>query len=265
MDVGVSTASFYPDALTEQTIPLIRDLGAKKIEVFLGSFSEYEEDYCSQLRDIIDGNGLSVYSVHVLGTQFEPQFFSLTERQRNDSRNLYLKVFKCANILGAKVYVFHGPPVRGSVKPSIDFNRIGPICDELAYLAGDHGLKFSWENVSWCWYSYPEFPDRLLEHTKSENIFFTFDIKQAMQTSHDPMDFLDRMGKRLINIHAIDYDDKKELTLPGRGIFDFYSLAQKLKTINYDGPIFLEVYRGNYEDYSDLKESMDFLREIFDS
>ncbi|HZJ57973.1 MAG TPA: sugar phosphate isomerase/epimerase [Clostridia bacterium] len=263
MDVGISTASFYPDALTEQSIPLIRGLGAEKIEVFLGSFSEYEEDFCNRLRDIIDENGLSVYSVHVLGTQFEPQFFSFTERQRNDSRDLFLKVFKCAKILGAQAYVFHGPPVRVRAKPDIDFKRIGPISDELAYLAGDHGLKFSWENVSWCWYSYPEFADDLLEHTKGDNIFFTLDIKQAMQTGHDPMDFLERMGDRLINIHAIDFNEKRELTLPGRGIFDFRSLADKLESINYGGPIFLEVYRGNYEDYSDLKESMDFLRGIF--
>ena len=263
MEVGISTASFYPDALTEQAIPLIRELGAKKTEVFLGSFSEYEEDFCKNLRDIIDEHGLSVYSVHVLGTQFEPQFFSLTHRQRKDSRDLFEKVFKCARILGADVYVFHGPPVRINAKANIDFTRIGPLCDELADVAGQYGIKFSWENVSWCWYAFPEFADRLMENTKSQNIYFTLDIKQAMQTGHSAMDFLKVMGKRLINIHAIDFDKDGKLTLPGKGIFDFNGLSKELKAIDYKGPIFLEVYRNNYGHYRELRQSLDFLESVF--
>lgn len=263
MEVGISTASFYPDALTEQSIPLISELGVKKIEVFLGSFSEYEEDFCKRLQDSIIEHELLVHSVHALGTQFEPQFFSLTHRQRNDSRNLFLKIFRCAQILGAKAYVFHGPPVRIDAKPKLDFIRVGQICDELADMAGEYGIKFSWENVSWCWYSFPEFADRLLENTKSENIYFTLDIKQAMQTGRTAMDFLNHMGHRLINVHAIDYDNEKRLTLPGRGTFDFKLLAKELKSLDYNGPILLEVYRNNYEHYGELKQSLDLLEGIF--
>ncbi|NLI59877.1 MAG: sugar phosphate isomerase/epimerase [Clostridiales bacterium] len=263
MEVGISTASFYPDALTEESIPLIGDLDARKIEVFLGGFSEYEEEFCKQLRDIIDEHGLSVYSVHVLSTQFEPQFYSLTQRQRNDSRNLFTKVFRCAQILGAETYVFHGPPVRVNAKANVDFRRVGPLSDELANLAGDHDIKFSWENVSWCWYSYPEFAVRLIENTKSQNIYFTLDIKQAMQSGYSAMDFLKHMGNRLINIHAIDFDQDRQLTLPGRGIFDFNSLSKELKAIGYSGPILLEVYRNNYGHYKELGQSLDFLNKIF--
>ena len=263
MEVGISTASFYPDVLIEESIPLIKELGAKKIEVFLGSFSEYEEDFCKQLKDIIDENGLSVYSVHTLSTQFEPQFFSLTERQRRDSKNIFGKVFRSARILDAKVYVFHGPPVRINAKANVDFARIGPFCDELADFAGEHGIKFSWENVSWCWYSYPEFVDRLMENTKSDNIYFTLDIKQAMQAGYSAMDFVKLMGQRLVNIHAIDFDKDGKLTLPGRGIFDFQALSKELKAIGYKGPMFLEVYRDNYQHYKELRESLDFLEGIF--
>ena len=261
MDVGISTASFYPDALADDSIPLIRELGVKRIEVFLGTFSEYEEDFCKRLRDIIDNNGLSVYSVHALGTQFEAQFFSLTKRQREDSRKLFVKIFKCAQVLGAGVYVFHGPPLRVNAKPYIDFPKVGPICDELAHIAGDYGIKFSWENVSWCWYSFPQFADWLLEHSKSDNVFFTFDIKQAMQTGYEPMEFLKHMGDRVINVHAIDYKLDKTLTLPGKGIFDFDGLGKQLKAIDYRGHVFLEVYRENYKDYEDLARSLKFLNE----
>ena len=53
-----------------------------------------------------------------------------------------------------------------NAKANVDFARIGPLCDELADFAGQYGIKFSWENVSWCWYSYPEFADRLMENTR---------------------------------------------------------------------------------------------------
>ena len=262
MEVGISTASFYPDALIEESIPLIKELGVKKIEVFLGSFSEYEEDFCKQLKDIIDEHGLSVYSVHTLSTQFEPQFFLDREAEKG-FQSIFGKVFSCARILGAKVYVFHGPPVRINAKANVDFARIGPLCDELADFAGQYGIKFSWENVSWCWYSYPEFADRLMENTKSENIYFTLDIKQAMQAGYNAIDFVKIMGKRLINIHAIDFDKDGKLTLPGRGIFNFQALSRELKAIDYKGEIFLEVYRNNYEQYKELRESLDFLESIF--
>lgn len=265
MEVGISTASFYPEALTEETIPLISELGVKQIEVFLSGYSEYQMQFCKALRSEIDRYGLTVYSVHALGTQFEPQVFSPSQRQRKDSQDIFLKVFKCAQILGAKAYVFHGPAVHLNRKANIDFKRAGPISDELANLAADHGIKFSWENVSWCWFFFPEFADRILENTKSENLFFTLDIKQAMQTGRSTFDFLEHMGERLINIHAIDFKDDKSLTLPGRGIFDFRRLHRELETLNYKGPLFMEVYRSNYGNYNDLGQSLDYLRGIFSS
>ncbi|HZJ82779.1 MAG TPA: sugar phosphate isomerase/epimerase [Clostridia bacterium] len=264
MDVGISTASFYPDALTEQAIPLIKELGREKIEVFLGTFSEYNEDFCRKLREEIDSHGLTVYSVHALGTQFEPQFFSLTKRQKNDSRDIFTKLFKCAKILGAQVYVFHGPPVRIKTRPNLDYPRIGALCNELADLAGEYGIKFSWENVSWCWYSFPKFADRLMEHTKSDNIYFTLDIKQAMQAGFSAMEFLKHMGSRVINVHAIDFKGDKTLTLPGRGIFDFNGLYEELKRLHYSGPILLEVYRNNYGHYREMGASLEFLSSIFE-
>ena len=264
MEVGLSTASFYPDALTEQAIPLIHELGIKKAEIFLESFSEYTEDFCIMVKDKLDRYGIEAYSVHALSTQFEPQLFSITERQRRDAREIFIQVLKGAQIMGAKTYVFHGPPVRANAKPELDYRWIGEITSNLCDIAGEYGVKFAWENVHWCWFSFPEFATRMMEHVRSDNLYFTLDIKQAIRSERDPFDFIRQMGNRLINVHACDFDGDGNLYLPGQGSFDFKRLRQELDKVGYQGPIILEVYRNNYNHYRDMTESLDFLQNIFE-
>ena len=55
-----------------------------------------------------------------------------------------------------------------SIKPNIDFKELG-LCDELAYLAGDHKVFLG--EWSWCWYL-SRVSGQAAEHTKSENIFY---------------------------------------------------------------------------------------------
>ncbi|WP_333510403.1 sugar phosphate isomerase/epimerase [Thermoanaerobacterium saccharolyticum] len=263
MEVGISTACFYPDYLTEETIPIIGNMGIKKVEVFLESYSEYDENFCKAMRYDLDRYGIEVNSVHAIGTQFEPQLFSATERQRNDASKMLIKVLKAAKILKAKIYVFHGPPVKKDTTPNIDFDKIAKHVDYIADTSEEYGIKFSWENVYWCWFSYPEFATSIRQAVKSKNVYFTLDIKQAMKSNKDPFEYLKAMGNKLVNIHLCDYDDYGNLYLPGRGSFDFVKLNRELKKLDYNGSIIMEVYRSNYKDIDDLKEGIEYLKSIF--
>jgi sugar phosphate isomerase/epimerase len=264
LNVGISTASFYPEYLTEETIPFIGEMGINIIEVFLESYSEYDLDYCKRMKDTLDKYNIIPYSVHALGSQFEPQLFAATERQRNDAKKLYEKVLKAANILGAKVYVFHGPPNNKNKFPVLDFEKIGKITSELADMAGQYDIRFSWENVFWCWFSFPEFAKNLVQASNSKNLYFTFDIKQAMKSRKDPMDFLKAMGNKITNVHLCDFDDRGKLYLPGEGSFDFKVLNYNLDIIGYKGPVIMEVYRFNYNHYKEMLNSIKFLKNIFE-
>ncbi len=263
MDVGLSTASFYPDYLTEEAIRLIGNMGIRKTEVFLGSYSEYSREFCQSLIDDLIKYEIDVHSVHTLSTQFEPQLFASTYRQRKDALDVWVRVLEGAQALGAKVYVFHGPPVRINTKPTLDFNRIGRITDELAGIADDFGIKFSWENVYWCWYSSPQFAVRLLENTKSNNIYFTLDIKQAIKSGYDPEEFLYSMQDKIANVHICDFDRNGKLYLPGEGDYDFQGLYKALLTQHYCGPVMMEVYRNNYHNYLEMQKAMNYLKSIF--
>lgn len=263
LDVGLSTASFYPDYPIEDTIQLIGNMGIGLTEIFLGSYSEYNKAFCQKLKSNLDRYAVDVHSVHTLSTQFEPQIFAKAYRQRRDALDIWKDVLEGAQVIGAKAYVFHGPPVRKNTNPKLDFKRIGTIIDEMACIAEDFGIKFTWENVYWCWYSTPEFAVRLLENTASDNIYFTLDIKQAIKSGYTPEDFLHDMGDRVANVHVCDFDNRGNLCLPGRGEYDFKRLYDQLKQQGYSGPIMMEVYRDNYDHYLDMAEAIDFLKDIF--
>ncbi|MFU0799396.1 MAG: sugar phosphate isomerase/epimerase [Xylanivirga thermophila] len=262
MQIGVSTASFYPAALTEDAVELMGKMGIKNLEVFLETYSEYDENFCMDIAQVLNKYDMRASSVHTLSTQFEPQLFALTSRQRDDAVKIFKKVLKGAKIMGADIYVFHGPPVRANSMPNMDFKRIGRITDELCDMAAEYGVRLAWENVCWCLYAYPEFAIRLLEHTKS-NIYFTLDIKQAMKSGYTPYNFLEYMGDRLVNIHLCDYDEEKRLFMPGRGSFDFNQLKRLLDKKGYDGPVIMEIYRNNYKHYSEIMDGVKHLEQIF--
>lgn len=268
METGISTASFFGKAFTEEAVVRIAQMGAPVCEVFLDTFSEYEQDFVRMLREKTDENGLAVRSVHAMSTQFEPQLFSINVRQQNDARALLEKIFRAARTLGAGLYVFHGPPAfRRTLRLLDDYERMGAIVSGLADLAGEYGLRFTWENVHWCAYGHERFARRLLEHVNSDNLFFTLDIKQAVMSGRTVAGYLEDMGERIANVHLCDYrytkDGKVRTCLPDGGELDMAWLKAELERRGYDGAVILEVYSDNYETFDELAASYAKVRAAF--
>jgi sugar phosphate isomerase/epimerase len=241
-EIGLSTACFYPQLNTEDTLEIIANLGIKKIEVFLQTESEYEKNYIYELKAKINALDLEVYSVHASSALFEPLLFSTYQREVKDSLKTFEKIFEATNILKGKYYVFHGPRLMSFTKEKWDFviERIRI----LTALAQQYGIGIAQENVSWCLSSNLQF----LQYLKGENIenlYFTYDNKQGVKSLLKPNDILDVMGERLVNVHISDVNGKDMGVFPGHGDFDFKDLFQGLKKINYTGPIIIEVY-GKY-------------------
>ena len=51
MEIGLSSASFYPNVNTEDSIEVMKQLGFESGEIFLNSPSEYEEDFIKELLE----------------------------------------------------------------------------------------------------------------------------------------------------------------------------------------------------------------------
>lgn len=259
MRTGMSTACFFKRLLVEETVETMKNMGVRHAEVFLNTWSEYSIEYNKDLRSRLDDAGIEVGSVHPHGVQFEPQLFSPYPRSYPDNIKTFAGVCEAASILGAKTYVFHGgvffKPARNF---KVDFARVAERLEGILDVAADYGIKLAYENVHWCWYSYPEFAKELLEVIDHSNLYFNLDVKQAAQSGRTPYDYMKYMGDRIANVHICDYVTNGKYVsprMPFEGEMDFAKLRDELKNIGYKGNVILEVYGDNYKDFAQLEDN----------
>ena len=73
-----------------------------------------------------------------------------------------------------------------------------------------------------------------------ENLMVCFDTNHLL--SEDPVDFIHKIGNRIITTHVSDYDFVDERHwLPGEGKMDWQGIMRAFKDINYDGVWLYEV------------------------
>ncbi len=259
MELGISTASFFNVAKTEEAFELVRRYGFNVCEVFLTTFSEYELDFAKVLSD--RKYGVNVHSVHSYTTSFEPMLFNPAERTRRDGEKLFEKVLKAGQVLGAKNYTFHGQ-TRVKKTTVYDFEKVGLRYEELSLKANEYGIDLCLENVHWAFNNEPKVFERiapLAPHLKA-----TLDIKQAKQANVDYNEFIKVYGNRLKTVHITDYDDNGNTCLPFEGTCDFEKLFKTLKDSGFDGPVLIELYSKDYPNLNSLYKPFDELKNLMD-
>jgi sugar phosphate isomerase/epimerase len=269
MIFGMSTACFFSRLLTEDAVKKMYEMGITDAEVFLCSASEYRLPFIRELKTRLDDCGMRAHSVHALSVQFEPQLFTSHARARSDAYGVYEEVLEAARLLGADMYTFHGLVNLKKVKnPFGDMEKIAQNASAAAEKAREYGVKLAWENVFWCVFNRPEFIHKLESYGISDNLYYTLDIKQAVQADVLPEDFVFSMGARLVNVHLCDYIDDAEkgfiTRLPFEGHINFAALKSALTGIGYQGPLIYEVYASDYTDESQLKENYFKTKAFFD-
>ncbi|MCH3962771.1 MAG: sugar phosphate isomerase/epimerase [Clostridium sp.] len=261
MIIGLSSASFYPNIKTEDSIPLMKSLGFDVGEIFLNSASEYKPEFGKILLDRELQHDFKVNSIHAFSVSFEPYLFDDYKRRREDSLKLFKNVCRLAEIIGAGCYTFHGMRYRDI--HSIDIDFIVDIYDRLMYIAGEHGVKLCQENVFWCMSNSIEFLYEIKDRCR-EHLYFTLDIKQAYKSGKSPEKYIDIMGTDIANFHINDRDSNSVCLLPGRGDVDYKKIACKFKEIEYNGVGIIEVYKDNYTKYNELAESKRYVEREFE-
>ncbi|NLI53516.1 MAG: sugar phosphate isomerase/epimerase [Clostridiales bacterium] len=259
MEIGLSTASYFNKMQIEDTVLDIGAHGVRLCELFLNTYSEYEPDFVEQLAARLEQAGVRVFSVHPMSMQFEPQLFSVHPRQRGDALRLFRRVLAAGRRVGAVCYVMHGPArLFGGVK-NIELTRIAPILVDLTALAAEYGIQLTLENVSWCLFNAPEFGLRLADATGGM-IKHTLDVKQAVRSGFDPMDYVRAVGENIVNVHLCDAaqlpSGSVRYEMPGFGSYDFTKMFDLLSDKGYLGPAFVEVYSDMYREIPKLYESL---------
>lgn len=260
MKVGISTATFFSKLLTEDSFSVIQQCGGECAEVFLSTFFEYEPSFGELLKE--RQNGLEVYSVHSLNTQFEPQLFNSAKRTRDDAEAMYRKVLSVGRQLGAKCYTFHGQ-ARLKKTTVLDPVKIGMRMRELGDMALDYGITLCFENVHWAAFSTPDFFAEVKQY--APNIGATLDIKQAWQSGCDWKDYVDKIGDRLRNVHVCDHADLSpsgKTCVVGKGNFPFEEFCGYLIDRDYSGPIIIEQYAKDYDTFSEVADGVKYLKKL---
>lgn len=261
MQVGISTASFYP-LLLEEGISLAAQLGFHKLELFLNSESEYAPAFCEERRRQMDDLGVQAQSVHPFTSSIEGHLlFSDYPRRTKDALDQYRYYMEAAVRLGARYFTFHGETLRARGLPpsnpdAMRFDTYAALCE----IGEEFGVVFTQENVSWCRSSDPAFLRLLYENVP--NLRFTLDTKQALRAGHSWRDYVDTIGDRIVNLHISDYNSETDCLLPGRGILQVEELLQRMMQCGYAGDAMVEVYRTAYQGPEELRESRKHLESL---
>ena len=171
----------------------------------------------------------------------------------------FKKVWRAGSLLEANYYTFHG--MRRSNLLDLNMDHIIDVYNELNYIANEEGIKLAQENVAWCMSSNIDFLNILNEKCSSK-LHYTLDIKQAFKIGKDPMEYINVMGNKIVNVHINDRDENNICLLPGKGNINLKKICCKLKEMGYNNVYTIEVYNDNYSSYSEIIDSKDFLQNI---
>lgn len=258
MEIGVSTASLFMREYNEDALPLLDKSDARVVEVFLQGFSEYKKEFGELLKSRL-GN-LKVHSVHALTLTYETELFTINERAFTDVKEIFQSVLTTAKLLGATCYTMHG---RARIKKSVnydDFVKIGKRLDKLCDIAENYDVNICLETVEWALYNAPGYFKKVKEY--APRLKGTLDIKQCRLSGFDYRDYIADMGENIKTVHLSDIDENGKIKLPGKGNFDFETLFRRLKDSGSDPNALIEVYKDDYDDIGEIKNSLDYLREI---
>jgi sugar phosphate isomerase/epimerase len=257
MQVGISTASLFPKCNTEQALNVIKSLGVNVAEVFFSTFYEYRPEFAKSILG--DVQGLTINSVHVNATNFEPNLFNPSRRVRGDGYYWLDQLGRSAKLLDCKSYTFHGfHRLLGNTGDNYD-SMAGYIAEAVEFMAG-YGVNLCLENVFWCTYNRPGVFAELKKRVPS--LCGVFDIKQARRSDYPWQMYVDEMAGAISYAHLSDVAENGKMCLPGKGKYDFEEIIKRLLGVGFDGNLIVEVYGRDYESFEEVKQSCDFLKEI---
>lgn len=258
MKIGISTACLYLRQFTEDAIATVKSLGAETCEVFLGTFYEYRPEFAKKFAPRAEG--LEVNSIHTFTNNFEPQLFNRSRRVRGDGYYWLDQIMRSAQLFGCRNYTFHGITRKGGEKD--DFGLFAESLAAASEFCARYGVRLCLENVYWSIYNRPgvftEIKNRFGE------LWGVFDIKQARCSGYPYAMYIEEMAGRISHAHLSDVDENGKMCLPGKGIYDFSEILKRLKDSGFDGNILIEVYPDDYGEISELKTSVEFLKETAD-
>jgi sugar phosphate isomerase/epimerase len=188
--LAASTGCTYPfDVVTEKSVELLHAAGLREVEIYLQCDDELDEHYLGDLAASCAELGLRVVSLHPYPFGFENLLFTRYRRQRAWATRRFVRHLSAAQMLGAPVYVSHGPPRHAVIQGSKFDPEYLHVTRQLIGLAACYGVRYCLENVSYGLVRSPDDADRQLTEF-GEALGLVADFKSAWKSGFRPTDFL---------------------------------------------------------------------------
>lgn len=257
MQIGISSSCLYP-MITEDSLKIVGELGAKTAEIFFNSYSELKKPLLDEIKSIKDYYGINVRSIHPFTSAYEAVlFFGGYERRLTDGIEFYKNYFEAANEIGAEMVVLHGGRVYLETTPEEYAESYIPLHEA----ALSEGIHIAHENVHNHHCGNPLFMKALADIVGDE-FRMVLDIKQCRRCSENEFDFINLLGEKIYQVHISDCLPGRDCLAPGVGEYDFPKLLKALKSAGYDKTAIIELYSNNYGKTEELRKSKTYLENL---
>lgn len=257
MNLGISTASFYP-LETELALEEVGKAGVENTEIFFNAESELKDSFIEILLGIKEKYNINITAVHPAMSLAESyMLFSAYDRRYYEGLKQYRRYSEVAKALGAKYLIMHGGKPNGVLNDEEYCQRYMA----LNYETEQNGVTVLQENVVNYRSGDIEFM-RSMKNILGSDAKFCLDIKQCIRSGYVPMDLVEEFYDNIKHFHISDHSVAGDCLLPLKGKFDFKGLFDFLNQKGYEGSLMTEVYRYAYKEYDEIFESFRKLREL---
>jgi protein FrlC len=260
MKISTSTSVLYQYNLLD-AIKIVKRTGYEGVDLWGGRPHVYRSDYSEkdlrELKEIIDGQGLSISS-------FMPAFcrypYSLSNPNPvviNDSIEYMQECITNAAVLGAKVVLVVPDLSLKNHERAVSFSRFVESLESIAQFASKFPkIRLGIEILHTDETDLVNSADDVIKITNQldfTNIGVVLDTG-TLNLSKEPIrEIFSKIGGKILNIHINDNlgGDKQENLIPGEGTYNFQDLIRVLKDVGYEGFLTVELSK----DYADRAET----------
>ena len=255
----MSSACFYP-LETEKSLIRAAKTGAKTVEIFMNSDSEFEKPFLDLLCNIKNEYGLRIPSVHTMASFTDSYYlFSSYERRWLEARDtLFKRHFDVMSKMDAQILVVHGAKIPGSISDEEYFERFAYLIE----MGKKEGIRVCQENVVHYRSESPEYLLRMARYI-GDDFNMVFDIKQSIRAGFEPFSFAERLHQYIRHVHISDHSEERDCIVPfSGGNFDFKAFFDMMKGFGFGGDYILELYENGYENDSQLTAALTELKKL---
>jgi len=274
MIFGYSTNAFKKFSLNE-AIEMIARIGFKGVEILGDRPHLYPPDFddhqLANLAEVLVKNNMKItnlnsFTLFAVGDTYLPSWIEPDKDRREIRIQHTLDSLKVAKQIGCpNISIPPGGPLDGMVRSeAMQFFHQG--LDRVVSLAEELGVMILVE---------PE-PDLMIETTEqfkefikdvqSKAIGLNFDIGHFFCVGEDPKRAFEELFQWVGHVHIEDIDPNREHNhlIAGRGGIEFKEIFTSMAQLGYKGDISLELYTYQDKPQEAGKESLDYLRPIFE-